>query len=559
MAESDVILTQLRLQGQRAYVGGMDAATASAKRFDTATVAAGKRARGAGSALEKVGGAALLMTKRMGILAGATGAAAGVIGLKFNARMEQSDVAFTQLLGSGAKAQRMLDKLVKLTTTTPFQLQGVTLAGQQLLGAGVAAKKLVPTLTTIADTVSGVGGGASEMDSVTRAIRQMSGAAHLNREDLNQLADVGVPVFKLLRKQMGLTADQLDDRLRKGTIKSGEGVTAVLASLDSAYKGMAKKQSKTFNGQLSNIGDQVNVVSGKLFKPLFDAVNREALPAISKFGDGVVNVLNNNAITADEKFRRIGDLAKQYLEPLGRKLLASLDKADIPGKMADALDATLPLVAKAFVNAGPKVATAFLKAWLGAGAWTKLLTAGILYSKLRPAFGGAGGRLAGPFMDSFLAGMFGAKLSGKIATAGGKFGKVFGLAVGRAAWPVAAGLAAYELWKWGQKHESKAERGMHERGLLPPTRGPITPAQREARRRASQNRPRHGQMSGFPRAAYVSPIAGPGASWLSPGGILERKPFDIKLTDEIHIHNHIDGREINKVVKTRQRDLKARK
>src|SRR4051794_32750989 len=91
-------------------------------------------------------------SQRFGIgLAAATTAAGGLgyAALKAAGDMEQTEVAFTTMLGSGEKAQQFMRQLIQFAKTTPFTLTGLNEASKQLLAYGFAQEEVIPNLTAL--------------------------------------------------------------------------------------------------------------------------------------------------------------------------------------------------------------------------------------------------------------------------------------------------------------------------------------------------------------------------------------------------------------------------
>ena len=256
MASADDIRIYLQLYGQAAFQRGMRTAAASVDQLERAASgrslnALDARMASARTALAGVGRVA----GNAALAVAALGTAGAVVGVKYNATMEQANVAFTNLLGSQSKAQTMLDQLFRLAAETPFEFPSLVKGSQRLLGFGLEAKALLPTMTTIGDAVAGVGGGEEEINRIVRALGQMQAKGRISSEELMQMAEAGVPAMKILADEMGITGEQLTKRLKKGTVDADKGIGALTNGMRKRYGGMAKDQSKTFNGMVSNVKD----------------------------------------------------------------------------------------------------------------------------------------------------------------------------------------------------------------------------------------------------------------------------------------------------------------
>jgi tape measure domain-containing protein len=286
MSSNDIIV-RLRMLGASSFSSTATGAAGDVAAIGSASERTSRQLQDSGKHFERTGRTLHALGRGAkafgGVLLG-VGAASAVVakkGVAFNARMEQSRVAFKGLLGSGKQADAMLRHIQKTAAKTPFDLPGLTESTQRLLGVGFAADKVIPTMKTLADAVSGTGGGASEIEGVTLALTQIQTQGRLSTEELNQMSERGIPAFKLLADEMGVTGAQLRKSIEKGAIDADTAIGALLTSMDKRWGGMAKQQSKTFNGLVSNIKDSFQIVAGIATKPLFEYLRKNVLPAIS--------------------------------------------------------------------------------------------------------------------------------------------------------------------------------------------------------------------------------------------------------------------------------------
>ena len=83
--------------------------------------------------------------------AAVTGAIIGLgkAALTASAQMEQNRVAFTTMLGSAEKANKLLKEMTDFAASTPFQMTDVVAAGKQLLAFGVTSEEMISTMTKL--------------------------------------------------------------------------------------------------------------------------------------------------------------------------------------------------------------------------------------------------------------------------------------------------------------------------------------------------------------------------------------------------------------------------
>ena len=190
----------------------------------------------------------------MGIAAGALGAA-GVASIKLAADLEQSKVAFTTLLGSAEKADVFLRDLAKFAAATPFEFVGLQDSARRLLAFGFAAQDIIPLMNAIGSAVAGLGGGKEQIDLVTLALGQMQAKGKVSAEEMNQLAELGIPAWKMIASAIGVSIPEAMKRAERGAIDSTTAINALINGMNEKFPGMLEKQSKTINGVFSNLVD----------------------------------------------------------------------------------------------------------------------------------------------------------------------------------------------------------------------------------------------------------------------------------------------------------------
>lgn len=282
MSENVEIL--LRLRGSRQFVSETLRAVAAENKLGDAAERSGRKADTASrsnnrfsDSMRRMRQASLVGASALGV----AGAAAVALGVRFNATMEQQRVAFTQFLGSGEAAQRMLDQLFQLSARTPFEFSELTSAAQRMMGFGLAAEKVVPLMSAVGDAVAAAGGGAEQIERISRALGQIQARGKISAEELLQLSESGIPAQKILQEELGLTGEEV---AKIGTlgITAERGLAALQRGMAKRYKGMAAAQAKTFSGMVSTLRDSFAQMMGKAMMPLFLMLRNQVLPALNE-------------------------------------------------------------------------------------------------------------------------------------------------------------------------------------------------------------------------------------------------------------------------------------
>jgi tape measure domain-containing protein len=246
--------------------------TADIKGFSSGVSEAGNdlstltsKASGASSMLAGAlaAGAAIAATAIIGV---------GIASLKTAADMETTTTAFNVLLGSADEAQKTLTSLQKFAATTPFEFPEVAKSAKSLLAFGVSAEDLEPTLRSLGDVAAGLSIPIGELSELYGKARVQG---RLFAEDVNQLTGRGIPIIAEFAKQFGVSESQVKDLVKEGKIGFPElqKAFANMSGEGGKFAGMMDAQSKTVNGLISTLKDNVNMTMASIGKDLTNAFN----------------------------------------------------------------------------------------------------------------------------------------------------------------------------------------------------------------------------------------------------------------------------------------------
>jgi len=177
--------------------------------------------------------------------------------VRVRGEFQQLNVAFTTMLGSKEKADKLMAEVTQFAATTPFELKDVAGATKQLLAFGIEADKIKGTLRSLGDISAGIGAPIGEIAYLFGTIKTQQQATLV---DLKQFAQRGIPIYEELAKVTKFSADQL--------AQGGENIKVSFSDIEKAFQnltaegskfgGLMEAQSKTLTGQLSNLSDAWN-------------------------------------------------------------------------------------------------------------------------------------------------------------------------------------------------------------------------------------------------------------------------------------------------------------
>lgn len=204
----------------------------------------------------------------------ATSVAVGKTGFEFLKLKRESLIAFETVLGSGEKAQRLMEDLSRFAAQTPFELPGLIDAGQKFLAFGLEAKKIIPTMRAVGDAVAGLGGDPEKMNRIVIALGQMKARTKVLSGEMLQLTEVGIPAWQALADVLGVSIPQAQEMAEKGMIKTDKIFDAFVAKIGSRFDGLMGKISGTLGGLTSTAMDNFRETAAEIFEPLYVGAER---------------------------------------------------------------------------------------------------------------------------------------------------------------------------------------------------------------------------------------------------------------------------------------------
>lgn len=210
------------------------------------------------------------------------------MGVEYNAQIETYQTALTTLTGSAEKANKIIEQVKKDAAATPFEVASLVKGSQLLISAGLSAEQAREDILALGNAISATGGGEEELSRMVVNLQQIKNVGKASALDIKQFAYAGIDVYGLLADYMGKTREEVSD-----LDISYEDLTGALkfASQEGGkYFNAMEKQSKTFNGQLSNLKDNFMAFLGEVTIPLFTFLKDEVLPIINDILDGTLGI-----------------------------------------------------------------------------------------------------------------------------------------------------------------------------------------------------------------------------------------------------------------------------
>lgn len=206
------------------------------------------------------------LTKVLGVIGGVTALknfATELVNVR--GQFQQLEIAFSTMLKSKEKADKLMLELVDIAAKTPFDLQGVASSAKQMIAYGSSAENVGDELVMLGNVAAGVGSQLSEIAYLYGTLRTQGRAYAV---DIRQFAGRGIPIYEELAKVLGVTKDEVSGLVKEGKVgfKEVEQAFKNMTSESGIYYNLMQEQSKSLTGQLSNLGDAWDTMLNEIGK-----------------------------------------------------------------------------------------------------------------------------------------------------------------------------------------------------------------------------------------------------------------------------------------------------
>ena len=210
------------------------------------------------------------------------------MGVEYNAQIETYQTALTTLTGSAEEANKIIEQVKKDAASTPFEVASLVKGNQLLISAGLSAEQARDDILALGNAISATGGGEEELSRMVINLQQIKNVGKASALDIKQFAYAGIDVYGLLADYTGKTREEVSDL--DITYEDLTGALKFASQEGGKYFNAMEKQSKTFNGQLSNLKDNFMAFLGEVTIPLFTFLKDEVLPIINGILDGTLGI-----------------------------------------------------------------------------------------------------------------------------------------------------------------------------------------------------------------------------------------------------------------------------
>lgn len=239
----------------------------------------------------------------------------GVSAVNTASKFAAFESAFGTMLGDMEQGKQLFQDVENFAIESPFDIEGAAKSAQLLLGYGQKAEDIIPIMQILGDTAAGAN---ADLEGLALVFGQIGASATLNAQDMNQLVNQGVAAYQILSDKMGITVDELKDKMSQGAVSSSEALGMLAEALHEKFGGAMENMNQTVGG-------------------LWNGIQESAVVALSVIGDylvdtfdikGVLTTVSNalgNVISSLREARKAGkSFSEAILDAVPKPVLVAL-------------------------------------------------------------------------------------------------------------------------------------------------------------------------------------------------------------------------------------------
>ena len=189
---------------------------------------------------------------------------------EFSSALEYAQMTYSNMFGDTSLAEEFINVLKDFAATTPFTFSEAEDAAKRLLAYGIQYKNVMYVVQGIM-AASSAQNNPQVIESISRAIGQIYTKGRLMNEEMRQLTEAGIPAYEILSQKLGLTQEQLRS-LGKQAIPASKAINALIEGMNERYGGVVNASSKTTQGLISNLKDNLVMLMSSIFEPFINKI-----------------------------------------------------------------------------------------------------------------------------------------------------------------------------------------------------------------------------------------------------------------------------------------------
>lgn len=241
---------------------------------------------------------------------GVTNTIKGMLSGGFN-RINMIDTAKAKLQALGNSAEdiaSIMDSANDSVTDTAFRLEDAVTVSASAVAAGIKpGQELTTYLNRIADASAIAGTGMDEMGSI---FNKVATGGIAQADELNQMADRGIPIYQMLADSMGIPVEQIKSMASEGKV----GLEEFVGAFESLEGAAVKMGTATFQATIDNIGSSINRMGANFMNGTGDATG--FFDVVKPLAEDVLELFRNSEGAFAEAGNKLGQFTMNAVENL---------------------------------------------------------------------------------------------------------------------------------------------------------------------------------------------------------------------------------------------------
>ncbi|MCI0668389.1 MAG: tape measure protein [Methylococcaceae bacterium] len=179
------------------------------------------------------------------------------------AGMERLETQMRGVMGSVAEGKRAFDWVAKFAEDTPLEMAQV--ADAFVMAKNFGMDPMDGTLQALTDQMARMGKGADHLEGVMLSLGQAWALNRLDGQNVREMIQRGIPVWKILEKQTGRTTEQLQKMMEQGHL-TRKALSLLVKGIGEMNAGASKDAAKTWDGVMSTMSDRWKKIKNLIMK-----------------------------------------------------------------------------------------------------------------------------------------------------------------------------------------------------------------------------------------------------------------------------------------------------
>ena len=191
----------------------------------------------------------------------------------FTTSLEYADMVYRNLFGDAELAEEFINVLEDFAAISPFNFTDIEAATKRLKAYGIETENLLYVTQGVLAASAGQG-NSNAIETISRALGQIYTKGTMKAEEARQLAEAGIPVYKILQEQLGLTAEEVGN-LGDQAIPATTAINALVDGINQRFGNILVESADTWGGILSNIKDNILMIGSEAIDPFYQSVKKK--------------------------------------------------------------------------------------------------------------------------------------------------------------------------------------------------------------------------------------------------------------------------------------------